>query len=116
MPYVGEGANEWSSVHVDDLAALYVAALEHRTAGAVVNAASDEWTPMRRIAEAVAELTGAHAVSLTLEQAVAAMGPAAGALTRSSPMDASRARRLFGWNPAGPGLLEELATGSYTQS
>lgn len=116
VPYVGDGANEWSSVHVDDLAALYVAAIESPRPGAVVNAASPERTPFRRISEAVAELTGARAVSLTPEQAVAAMGPAAGALTRSSPLDASRARRLFGWDPVGPGLLEDLTTGSYAQS
>ncbi|TQS27750.1 NAD-dependent epimerase/dehydratase family protein [Microbispora sp. KK1-11] len=123
VPYIGDGANKWSSVHVDDLAALYVAALEHREPGVVVNAASAERTPIRRIAEAVAGLTGAQAVSLTLEQAVAAMGPAVGAmgpavgaLTRSSPMDASRARRLFGWAPERPGLIEELTTGSYARS
>ncbi|MEU6424814.1 NAD-dependent epimerase/dehydratase family protein [Microbispora sp. NPDC046973] len=116
VPYIGDGANEWSSVHVDDLAALYVAALERREPGVVVNAASAKRTPIRGIAEAVAGLTGARAVSLTPEQAVAAMGPAVGVLTRSSPMDASRARRLYGWNPAGPGLIEELTTGSYARS
>ncbi|MBB2749065.1 UNVERIFIED_ORG: nucleoside-diphosphate-sugar epimerase [Microbispora rosea subsp. rosea] len=116
VPYIGDGANEWSSVHVDDLAALYVAVIEQREPGAVVNAASAERTPIRRIAEAVAVLTGAQAVSLTLEQAVAAMGPAVDALTRSSPMDASRARRLFGWAPERPGLIEELTTGSYARS
>ncbi|WP_182907145.1 NAD-dependent epimerase/dehydratase family protein [Microbispora sp. H13382] len=121
VPYIGDGANEWSSVHVDDLAELYVAALERREPqvvgnGVVVNAASAERTPIRRIAEAVAGLTGAQAVSLTMEQAVAAMGPAIAALTRSSPMDASRARRLFGWAPERPGLIEELTTGSYTRS
>ncbi|MEU6414851.1 NAD-dependent epimerase/dehydratase family protein [Microbispora sp. NPDC046933] len=116
VPYIGDGANEWSSVHVDDLAALYVAAVERREPGTVVNAASAERTPFRRLAETVAELTGAQAVSLTLEQAVAAMGPLAATLTRSAPLDASRARRLFGWNPVAPGLLEELTTGSYAQS
>ncbi|WP_328708523.1 NAD-dependent epimerase/dehydratase family protein [Microbispora hainanensis] len=116
VPYIGDGANEWSSVHVDDLAALYVAVLEHGGPGAVVNAASAERTPMRRIAEAAAALTGAQAVSLTLEQGTAAMGPLAATLTRSSPLDASRARRLYGWSPAGPGLIEELTTGSYAGS
>lgn len=116
VPYIGDGANEWSSVHVDDLAALYVAALEHGGPGAVVNAASAEHTPMRRIAEAAAALTGAQAVSLTLEQGTAAMGPLAATLTRSSPLDASRARRLYGWSPARPGLIEELTTGSYAGS
>ncbi|MFI7038292.1 NAD-dependent epimerase/dehydratase family protein [Microbispora rosea] len=116
VPYIGDGANEWSSVHVDDLAALYVAALERREPGVVVNAASAERTSIRRIAEAVAGLTGAQAVSLTLEQGTAAMGPLAATLTRSSPLDASRARRLYGWTPARAGLIEELTTGSYAQS
>ncbi|MBP2706388.1 NAD-dependent epimerase/dehydratase family protein [Microbispora sp. RL4-1S] len=111
VPYIGEGANAWSSVHIDDLAALYVAMLERPVAGAVVNAASGRTTPMREIAEAAAELTGARAVSLTFEQAVAAMGPMAGVLTRSAPLDSSRAGRLFGWRPTAHGLLEELASG-----
>ncbi|NJP95179.1 NAD-dependent epimerase/dehydratase family protein [Nonomuraea sp. FMUSA5-5] len=113
VPYVGEGAAEWSSVHVDDLAALYTAILDRPDPGIVVNAAGVERTPLRRIAEAVAELTGARAISLTVEQAVAAMGEQAVALTRSAPMDASRARRLLGWAPAGPTLLEDLTAGSY---
>ncbi|MEW9550332.1 NAD-dependent epimerase/dehydratase family protein [Nonomuraea sp. NPDC050783] len=114
VPYVGDGANAWSSVHVDDLAALYAAVLERPAApGTVVNAAGGEHTPIRRVAEAVAELTGARAVSLTPEQAARSMGPVAAALTRSLTLDASRARRLFGWTPAGPGLLEEITSGSY---
>lgn len=116
VPYIGEGANEWSAVHVDDLADLYAAVLERPVPGAVVNAANAEGTPMRRIVEAVAGLAGAAAVSLTMEQAVATLGPAAAVLTRSAPLDASRARRLFGWTPARPGLLEELTSGSYARS
>ncbi|GAA2868579.1 NAD-dependent epimerase/dehydratase family protein [Nonomuraea rubra] len=113
VPYIGDGANAWSSVHVDDLAALYAAILERPSPGTVVNAAAGEGTPFRRIAEAVAGLTGARAVSLTIEQAEQAMGPFAAVLARSAPMDSSRARRLFGWEPTGPGLLDDLAAGSY---
>ncbi|MGW4638128.1 NAD-dependent epimerase/dehydratase family protein [Sphaerisporangium sp. NPDC004334] len=111
--YVGEGSNAWSSVHVDDLAELYLTMLERPASGVVVNAAAGESAPMRRIVEAVAASAGAGAVSITLEQAVAAMGPLAAVLTRSSPLDSSRARRLFGWAPSEPGLLEELTAGSY---
>jgi hypothetical protein len=41
------------------------------------------------------------------------LGPFAAALTRSSPMDPSRAERRFDWKPAGPALLDDLRTGSY---
>jgi Nucleoside-diphosphate-sugar epimerases len=115
IAYVGEGANEWSSVHVDDLAALYAAVLASRTPGGVVNAAGTERTPMRRIVEAVAAAAGAQAVSLTPEQAAELLGPLAATLTRSSPLDSGKARRRYGWRPASPSLLDELTTGSYVQ-
>jgi nucleoside-diphosphate-sugar epimerase len=111
--YIGDGDNAWSSVHVDDLARLYLAALERAESGLVVNAASRTRTSMRQIAEAVADLTGARTLSLSLEQAQQMMGPFAEVLTRSSPLDASRAEQTFGWRPLEPGLLHELRTGSY---
>jgi nucleoside-diphosphate-sugar epimerase len=114
VPYIGEGANEWSSVHVDDLAELYVAAVAKGLSGVVVNAASRTRTSMRQLAEAVAAATGARAVSLTVEQAEQTMGAGAAAtLTRSSPLDPTRAERLFGWRASSASLVEELTTGSY---
>ncbi|MCC5576261.1 NAD-dependent epimerase/dehydratase family protein [Microtetraspora sp. AC03309] len=116
VAYIGEGTNEWSSVHVDDLAALYAAVLARRSPGTVVNAAGVERTPMRGIVEAVAATAGARAVSVTPEQAAETMGPAAAMLTRSSPLDSAKARRLFGWNPTSPNLLDELTSGSYVRA
>ncbi|MCO5985195.1 NAD-dependent epimerase/dehydratase family protein [Actinoallomurus spadix] len=113
VTYIGDGANEWSSVHVDDLARLYVAALAQAERRLIVNAAARERTPMRRIVEAVADVAGARPVSITLEQAQQTFGPFAGLLTRSSPMDPSRAERVLGWKPVEPGILDELRTGSY---
>ncbi|MFG2071288.1 NAD-dependent epimerase/dehydratase family protein [Nonomuraea maritima] len=113
VAYIGEGTNEWSSVHVDDLAALYVAVLGQGSPGTVVNAAATEPTPMRRIVEAVAATAGARAVSVTPEQAAELMGPAAAVLTRSAPLDSGKARRLFRWNPTSPSLLDDLTSGSY---
>lgn len=111
--YVGTGANLWSTVHVDDLARLYLAAVEQAERGLVVNAAARPQVSMREIAEAVADLTGARAVSLTPEQARATLGPFAAVLARSAPMDPSRAEAVLGWKPVGPGLPDELRRGSY---
>ncbi|GLY86490.1 NAD-dependent epimerase/dehydratase family protein [Actinoallomurus iriomotensis] len=111
--YIGDGGNEWSSVHVDDLARLYVAALTRAEPRLVVNAASRSRTGMRRIAEAVAHLTGTRARSIALEEAQRTFGPFAEVLTRSSPLDPSRAERLFDWKPAEPALLDDLRTGTY---
>jgi nucleoside-diphosphate-sugar epimerase len=113
--YIGEGSNEWSSVHVDDLARLYLAALGQAERRLVVNAASRTPTPMRQLAEAVAHLTAASPVSLTPEQAQQAMGPYAAVLARSAPLDPSRAEKVLGWSPVERGLTDELRAGSYAQ-
>ena len=49
--YIGQGSNEWSSVHVDDLARLYLAALSRAQRRLSVNAASRTPTSMRQLAE-----------------------------------------------------------------
>ncbi|MGW6795308.1 NAD-dependent epimerase/dehydratase family protein [Streptomyces chartreusis] len=113
VPYVGDGSNEWSSVHIDDLARLYLAVLDAAPRGLVLNASSPERTSMRAMTEAIAYITGAQATSLTPQQAEQVMGPFARVATRSSPMDSSRAERVLGWKATEPTLLEELRTGSY---
>jgi nucleoside-diphosphate-sugar epimerase len=79
----------------------------------VVNAASRTHVTMRQIAEAVAHTTGTRAVSITREQAEQALGPYAAVLTRSTPLDPSRAERVVNWTPEAPALLDDLRTGSY---
>jgi nucleoside-diphosphate-sugar epimerase len=113
--YIGEGSNEWSAVHVDDLARLYLAALASGEKRLIVNAASRNRATMREIASAVADLTGAGTLSLSLEQAQQVLGPFAAVLTRSAPLDPSRAEKVLGWEQVEPPLLDDLRTGSYAQ-
>ncbi|MGM1062899.1 NAD-dependent epimerase/dehydratase family protein [Saccharothrix sp. Mg75] len=111
-PYVGTGENPWSPVHVDDLARLYLAALE-RPVGGVVNAASRALPRVRDLAEAVAALTGADPGPLSPERAAAEFGPLAGVLERAITLDPSRAEEVFGWTTREVGLLEDVLEGSY---
>ncbi len=111
-PYIGEGTNEWMGVHVDDLADLYVAAITGEHPGIYNATARDEFT-MRELAEAIAELTGTVAVSLTLDQALAGLGPAAALLTRSTPLDPNKVEHTFGWQPRRAELIEDVRAGSY---
>lgn len=112
-PYVDDGANEWSSVHVDDLARLYLAVLARAGQRLVVNAASRDRTSMRQIAEAVAAITGAGTQPVPLEQARQLMGTFAEVLASSTPLDTSRAERELGWQSREPSLIQELTAGSY---
>lgn len=107
--YVGDGRQRWPFVHVDDLAALYVLALD-APAGTVLNAAGPS-LPVREVAEAAARATGARAEAWPLEDARARLGPYADALALDQQVSADRARGL-GWRPSRPSVLEELGGGA----
>ncbi|MDM7856580.1 NAD-dependent epimerase/dehydratase family protein [Cellulomonas alba] len=110
--YVDSGENAWSAVHVDDLAALYVTAVERPVAG-VFNVAEGAHFTFRELAEAIADLTGTVAASVPLAVAEQRMGPLARVLATTSRLSAERAREAFGWRPAGPMLLDDVRAGSY---
>jgi nucleoside-diphosphate-sugar epimerase len=109
--YVGDGTQRWATVHVDDLAALYVLALDAAT-GTVLNAACGPSLPVREVAEAAAQANGAEAEAWPLEDARERLGPYADALALDQQVSADRAIGL-GWKPRGPSVLDELRTGSY---
>lgn len=110
--YIDAGDNEWTPVHVDDLARLYLTALEHPVAG-IYNAAGSQQFTFRELAEAIAELTGTTATSITAEQAESAMGPRAVLLGSSARITSQKARDTFGWSTSGPALLDDVRSGSY---
>jgi 2-alkyl-3-oxoalkanoate reductase len=58
FPIIGDGAGVWSFVHVDDAAALTLAALEHGRPG-VYNVADDEPAPVGQWLPYFAEVSGA---------------------------------------------------------
>jgi nucleoside-diphosphate-sugar epimerase len=103
--YVGDGRQRWPFVHVDDVADLYVLALD-APAGTVLNAAGPS-LPVREVAEAAARATGARAEAWPLEDARARLGPYADALALDQQVSAERARAL-GWRPSRPSVLEEV--------
>lgn len=111
--YIGDGANTWYPVHVDDLADLYVRAIEHPVAG-VVNAVGSVPFTFRELAEAIGTLTGTPSISVPLEVAEAQTGPAVRTLTTSTHLLATKARATYGWDPSERSLVEDVRNGSYT--
>ena len=114
---VGDGANRWACVHRDDLADLYVAALERATAGqpAVYHGAADGSVTTRSLAEAASRGTGTggDVVLVSVEEARATLGPLADALAVDQALDASWTGDTLGWKPSRIGPLEDLEHGSY---
>lgn len=112
---IGDGTNVCSVIHVDDLADLYLLALEQSPGGAVFNAASDEEPTMLDIASAIGlALNLKDPPSLwPVEEASAILGPFADGMAANKRISAARARELLGWQPHRISLIEDLEHGSY---
>lgn len=106
VQFVGTGENRWPFVHVDDLADLYVRALD-APAGSLYFASAGESVPVREVARCAAR--GARVEAIPIDQARQTMGPLADALTLDQLISAQKAERDLGWKPRARPVLEELA-------
>ncbi|RJL27063.1 NAD-dependent epimerase/dehydratase family protein [Bailinhaonella thermotolerans] len=102
--YIGEPGVRLPVVHVEDLAALYVAVLGASGPGRIWHGMSENV----RLDEVAAVLGGGEAVSWPLEEARAEVGPAADLFTLDQVVDSAKTRDLLGWRPARTSLLDWL--------
>ena len=116
--FVGTGENRWPQVHADDLADLYVRALEHAPAGTVLNATSGAAVRVSEVAEAASRAGGAEGrtESWPIEEARKSLGPYADALALDQQVSSEKAVELLGWTPKLPSMLDDLERGSYVRS
>jgi nucleoside-diphosphate-sugar epimerase len=108
--YLGKGVNRWSNVYIDDLVDLYLLALEKAPAASFFFAENGEES-FKRIAESISIKLGfgGKTASWPADEAIAEYGDwARFALGSNSRVRAVNARRLLGWTPSGPGILEAI--------
>ncbi|SEH86430.1 MULTISPECIES: NAD-dependent epimerase/dehydratase family protein [unclassified Leifsonia] len=113
---IGDGTQHWATVHVDDLAALYVLALEHGSAGERYIGAGGQNPTVRELGEVAAQ--AADVAGGVLPEPVEETRSRLGALLADALLLDQQARGIkpridLGWEPNGPALLEELLVGSY---
>ena len=111
--YVGDGANRWPAVHVDDAARLYRLALEQNQAGARYHAVAEEGVRLRVIAEAVGAGLGVPVVSLSPEQAPEHFGWFAPFMRMDMIASSVETRDVLKWTPTGPDLIADLKAMDY---
>lgn len=111
--YVGDGANRWPAVHRSDAARLARLAVESAPAGSVLHAVADEGVPFREVAEAIGRRLGLPAVPVAPDDAVEHFAPLGHFVALDSPATAVVTRGLLGWEPTGPGLLDDLDRDHY---
>lgn len=115
--HVGRGLNVWSHVHIDDVVDLYLLALERAPACSLFYAENGE-APWRSLASAIGRLLGLGGATKDwpIEEAVREWGVSAmTSFGSNSRVRADKARRMLGWQPQGPPMLEDVEHGSYRE-
>ncbi|MFJ8011312.1 SgcJ/EcaC family oxidoreductase [Streptomyces sp. NPDC096339] len=114
--YYGEEGVRWPTVHVDDLAELFVAAAERAEAGTVWHGVGESAVPVRDLARAAGRAAGVLAAPrvVAVETAAEVFGPLfADALALDQSVSGAAARTVLGWRPGRPDAVAELVSGSY---
>ena len=115
--YVGDGENRWPFVDVDDLAQLYVLALEKAPPGSLYHAAHGPSYRVREVAEAASIGAGAKGKiqATPLDEARKTMHAFADALVLDQQVSGEKAKKELGWSPRAGSVLDDLKTGSYVR-
>jgi nucleoside-diphosphate-sugar epimerase len=112
--YVGDGSNRWPAAHVLDVARLYRLALEKGQAGARYHAVAEEGIAARAIAETIGAGLGVPTLSLSQDAAAEHFGWLAMFIGLDLTASSAQTRAQLGWQPTGPGLIEDLREMDYT--
>ncbi|EAW07074.1 putative NAD dependent epimerase/dehydratase [Aspergillus clavatus NRRL 1] len=112
--YVDEGAAHTSVVHVDDAAQLFLLAAQKAQAGDVFNGGSSHAVTTRELATAIAQTADLPLESLPYDEVVSKTGEfMARFLSEENRASGRKAREQMGWEPHGPGILDDILSGSY---
>lgn len=92
---------------------LFRLALEQAAAGSTLHGVADESVPIKAIAEVIGRHLDLPVVSISPEDVGPHFAWLAGFLAADSPASSNLTRQLLGWQPAHPGLIEDLDQGHY---
>lgn len=110
--HAGGPVPTWATVHVDDLADLLVLAIERAAPGSLFHAVAEEAVSVADVA-AAAGRTG-RAVPWPIDEASEVLGrPFAEGLALGQVVSGDLARKVLGWRPSRPGILDDVRSGSY---
>lgn len=110
LALIGSGAAHWTTVHVDDLAGLYVTVLERGSGVGYLLGVNGANPTVRELGQA----WGGVAVEPEDPAATRArLGASFADALMLDQQSAGEKARSLGWTPNGPSLLDEFRTGSY---
>jgi len=105
---IGNGSYRWTMVHVQDLANLYLRAIESSYGGEIFNGTDRSRFTVMECAQAASKAAGKKGKvrSIPLAKARKMMGPLADCLTLDQHVDSGKAVRLLGWQPRHGGFVD----------
>ena len=108
--YVGDGKNRWTTVHADDLADLYLLALDKAPVASIFNGAHGAAIPLIEIARAASEGAGAEGrvAEWPLDDARQALWGFADAIACDQVISGQLAEVELGWSPSHHSIVDEL--------
>lgn len=109
LTLIGDGRQHWSTVHVEDLAALYLLVVGAGQGLGHVIGVNEDTPTVRELAEATGSAVAEESVGATRSRVGEAF---ADALLLDQQVSNRKAVSL-GWTPTGPSLTDELRRGSY---
>ncbi|MFD5506516.1 3-beta hydroxysteroid dehydrogenase [Streptomyces sp. NPDC127051] len=111
--YFGDETNRWPAVHRLDAARLFHLALEKAPAGSTLHAVADEGVPLRDIADITGRNLNLPVATVAPVDAAEHFAWPAPVLAADQPASSTLTRELLGWQPAQPGLVDDLDEGHY---
>jgi nucleoside-diphosphate-sugar epimerase len=112
--YVGDGANRWAAAPLKDVARLYRLAVEKTGPGVTVyHAVQEEGVALREIAEALGKGLNVPVIAIDPDKAAGHFGWLAHFAAVDMPASSEWTRKTLGWEPTGPGLVEDLTNMKY---
>ncbi|WP_330349781.1 SDR family oxidoreductase [Streptomyces sp. NBC_00582] len=111
--HIGDGTNRWPSVHRSDAARLVRLALESAPAGTRLHAVDDEAVPFHAVAAVLGRHLDLPVRGVSPDEAVAHFGWLGNVAGLDVPASSALTRKWLGWEPTGPGLIEDLDEGHY---
>lgn len=112
--YPGDGSNRWPAVHRSDAGRLVALGLEKAPAGALLHAVAEEGISTREIAEAIGRAFALPVASIDPDDVQNHFGWLGGFFGMDVSATSILTRKLTGWAPTGPTLVDDIGAGAYS--
>lgn len=107
LTFVGSEKNQWTTVHVNDLANLYLLSVEKGLKNTILNGVESS-VELSLLAKAISEENGKEPTFLSLEEGLKKFGHFAYGLAVDQPNVSSQKAKDLGWNPRHTELIKKM--------